>query len=146
MENRPRTRPASLTAWWLLTASAVLWVTAALGTAAYTALVLQPLSAPLDAKGRPDGEEQFLRMIDTGPALFCGLTFLLPAGLALLASARYARGERGAATLAAGYGCAHALAAGLLSSWGPWQTGAAWLLTAAAATGVLAAGAVEGLR
>ncbi|GAA1074445.1 hypothetical protein [Kitasatospora arboriphila] len=146
MESPARPRPASLTAWWLLTASSVLWFTAALGTAAYAALVLQPFAAPRDASGYPDGEEQFVRMIETGPALFCGLTFLLPAGLALFASGRYARGDRGAATLAAGYGCAHALAAGLLSSWGPWQTGAAWLLTAAAATGVLAAGAAEGLR
>ncbi|MCU7823409.1 hypothetical protein [Kitasatospora sp. DSM 101779] len=85
-------------------------------------------------------------MIEAGPALLCGLALLLPAGLALYASARYARGDRGAATLAAGYGCAHALTVGLLSSWGPWQTGAASLLTAAAATGVLAAGAAEGLR
>ncbi|MFD0529466.1 hypothetical protein ACFQ1I_25440 [Kitasatospora arboriphila] len=77
MESPARPRPASLTAWWLLTASSVLWFTAALGTAAYAALVLQPFAAPRDASGYPDGEEQFVRMIETGPALFCGLTFLL---------------------------------------------------------------------
>lgn len=141
MKIQARPRPRSLTAWGLVTASAALWFLAALGAVAYTVTVVHPSAQP---PARYDGD-RFGHLVDTVPdtvsALFCGLSCVLPGGLALAAAGRYARGDTGATTAAAVYGCAHAAGLVLLTSWGPWQAGATALPTITATVGGLGAAA-----